>query len=653
MAALGTAALICALLTAVYASGAALAGARTQRPALVVSARRAIFCVAGLCTLAVVLLELAYLRSDFSFALVTNNSSHATPLFYKLTAMWSSQPGSLLLWAFLLSIYASLALHATRRTLREIAPWATAVLAVLAAFFLALMIFFASPFQTLANVPADGNGLSPLLRNPAMLIHPPMLYTGYVGFSIPFAFAVGALITRRTGAEWIRATRRYALMAWMFLGCGILLGALWSYSELGWGGYWAWDPVENASLMPWLFATAFLHSGMVQERRGMLRIWNVSLVMGAFVLALIGTFLVRSGILQSIHAFGDSTLGLPFVSFIGLCAIGSVALVVRRRESLRSPHKLDSLLSREAIFLLNNLVLVGMCFVIFWGTFFPLISEAVTGTKASVGPPWFNRYTVPLALVLVLLTAIGPMLAWKRTTPSRLVRVLRWPLGFTAVVVVALLLGTPAGQSPTSLIMFAGVALVFAAVGREFGRGARARRSATGEAYPRALARLVGTNRRRYGGYLAHVGIAVLFLGIAASSAFVSQHDVRLRPGQSARVGDATVPYRRSEVKLFDDPTGTGAAITFRTILDVKRHGRHTVLAPSHNLYPANNLQAGTFGRFFDGESTSEVGLRWGLRGDTWTAIQPDLSILQKPVAMADQRFGGADGRTQATILNA
>jgi cytochrome c-type biogenesis protein CcmF len=653
MAALGTAALICALLTALYASGAALAGARTNRPALVVSARRAVFCVAGLTTLCVILLELSYVRSDFSLALVANNSSHDTPLFYKLTAMWSSQPGSLLLWAFLLSIYASLSLHATRRTLREIAPWATAVLAFLAAFFLALMIFFASPFETLARVPADGNGLSPLLRNPAMLIHPPMLYTGYVGFSVPFAFAVGALITRRTGAEWIRATRRYSLLAWMFLGCGILLGALWSYSELGWGGYWAWDPVENASLMPWLFGTAFLHSGMVQERRGMLRIWNVSLVMGAFILALVGTFLVRSGILQSIHAFGDSTLGVPFVSFIGLCALGSVALVVARRDSLRSPHRLDSLLSREAIFLLNNLVLVGMCFVIFWGTFFPLISEAVTGTKASVGPPWFNRYTVPLALVLVLLTAIGPMLAWKRTTPTRLLRVLRWPLGVTAAVTIALAVATPAAQSTTSLIMFAGVALVIASVAREFVNGARARRAATGEAYPRALTRLVGTNRRRYGGYLVHVGVAVLFLGIAASSAFVSQHDVRLKPGQTKRVGDATVTYRRSEVKLFDDPTGTGAAISFRTILDVKRHGKHTVLEPSHNLYPANDPATGTFGRYFAGESTSEVGLRWGLRGDTWTAVQPDLSILNKPVAMADARFPGATPQVQATILNA
>jgi len=653
MAALGTAALICALLTALYACGSAVVGVRTGRPALVVSARRAMLCIAGLCALSVVILESAYLRSDFSIALVAQNSSHSTPLFYKLTAMWSSQPGSLLLWAFLLSVYSSIALYATRQKLREIVPWATAVLAFITAFFLTLMVFFASPFHTLANVPVDGNGLSPLLRNPAMLIHPPMLYTGYVGFSIPFAFAVGSLITRRTGAEWIRATRRYALLAWMFLGCGILLGALWSYSELGWGGYWAWDPVENASLMPWLFGTAFLHSAMVQERRGMLRTWNVSLVMGSFILALVGTFLVRSGILNSIHAFGASTLGVPFVGFIALCTLGSVALVVSRRESLRSPHRLDSLISREAIFLLNNLVLVGMCFVIFWGTFFPLISEALTGTKASVGPPWFNRYTVPLALVLVLLTAIGPMLAWRRTTPARLVRVLRWPLGVALAATALLVVATPAAQSIPSLIMFGGVALVLAAVGREFARGARARRAGTGEAWPVATLRLVATNRRRYGGYLVHVGISLLFLGIAASSAFVSQRDVRLRPGQTARVGNSTVTYRRADVHLFNDPSGTGAALSFGAVLDVRRGGRHIVLRPAHNLYAANAPGEGTFGRFFDGESTSEVGLRWGLTANTWTAIQPDLSILAKPVALADAKFAGAPPRFQAAILNA
>src|SRR3954470_23543246 len=587
MAAVGSAALIVALVTALYATGAALTGARTARPQLVVSARRAIFSIAGLCALCVVVLEVAYVRSDFSFALVANNSSTDTPLFYRLTAMWSSQPGSLLLWAFLLSIYSSLALHATRRTMRQILPYATAVLGAVTAFFLGLMVFFASPFETLASPPVQGAGLSPLLRHPAMIIHPPMLYSGYVGFAIPFAFAVGALVTRRTGAEWIRATRRYTLLAWMLLGGGIMLGALWSFSELGWGGYWAWDPVENASLMPWLIGTAFLHSGMVQERRGMLKTWNVSLVMASFLLALVGTFLVRSGILESIHAFGASTLGVPFVLFIALVTIGSVALVINRRASLRSQHRLDSMLSREAVFLLNNLALVGLCFVIFWGTFFPLISEAATGTKASVGPPWFNHYTVPLALVLVLLTGLGPMLAWRRTTPERLLRVMRVPLIATALALVVLAAATPAAQSIPSLIMFAGVTFVLSVVTRELVRGARERRRATGESWPLAAGRLVANNRRRYGGYLAHAGIALLFAGIAASSAFMVQRDIRLKPGQTARVGGNTITYREPTARVFNDPAGTGAALSFGAVLDVRRGGRHLVLRPSHNLYPS------------------------------------------------------------------
>jgi cytochrome c-type biogenesis protein CcmF len=653
MTVVGTAALLVALATALYASVAALVGVRTARPALVVSARRGMMCVAALTTLCVVILEVAYARSDFSFALVANNSSTDTPIFYRLTALWSSQPGSLLLWAFLLSLYSSLALHATRRTLREILPYAIAVLGVVTAFFLGLMVFFATPFAHLANAPAQGNGLSPLLRHPAMMIHPPMLYSGYVGFAIPFAFAVGALVTRRTGAEWIRATRRYTLLAWTLLGGGIMLGALWSFSELGWGGYWAWDPVENASLMPWLIGTAFLHSGMVQERRGMLKTWNVSLVMASFLLALVGTFLVRSGILESIHAFGASTLGVPFVAFIALATISSVALVVSRRSSLRSEHKLDSLLSREAVFLLNNLVLVGLCFVIFWGTFFPLISEAVTGTKASVGPPWFNRYTVPLALVLVLLTGLGPMLAWRRTTPSRLLRVMRGPLIATGVAVVLLAAATPAAQSIPSLIMFGGVAFVLSVVTRELVRGTRERRRGTGEAWPTAAGRLVANNRRRYGGYLVHAGISLLFLGIAASSAFMVQRDIHLRPGQTATVNGAQITYRQPTVRAFDDPSGTGAALSFGAILDVQRGGKHLVLRPAHNLYQSTNPQVGPFARLFDGESTSEVALKWGVRSDLWTAIQPDLSILQKPVAMADQRFGTASPKVKGAILQA
>ena len=302
-------------------------------------------------------------------------------------------------------------------------------------------MFLETPFTQLAAAPAEGVGLNPLLRHPSMMIHPPMLYSGYTLFAIPFAFAVGALISRRLNADWIRLTRPFTLAAWFFLGIGIILGARWSYSELGWGGYWAWDPVENASLMPWLTGTAFLHSVMIQERRGMLKVWNVSLILATGVLAILGTFLVRSGILQSIHAFGASTLGVPFLLLIVTMIAGSIALVGARASELRSEHRLDSLLSREAVFLLNNLVLVGLCFVVFWGTFFPLISEAVTGNQASVGPPWFNRYITPLALVLVLLSGIGPVIAWRRATPANLRKVFAIPggaaLGTLAILLVA------------------------------------------------------------------------------------------------------------------------------------------------------------------------------------------------------------------------
>src|SRR5947207_9745883 len=439
MAAVGSACLAVGLLTALYAVGAALYGARGGRQRWVISARHAIYALAGLLVTAFVILEAAYLRNDFSFSLVAQNSSTDTPTFYKFTAVWSSQAGSLLLWVTLLSLFSSAVLRVTRNEQREVVPYATAVLGVIASFFLVLTVFYASPFDTLAHPPSEGNGLNPLLRHPAMMFHPPMLYTGYVGFSIPFAFAVGALITRRTGMDWIRSTRRFALIAWTFLGFGIMLGALWSFAELGWGGYWGWDAVENASLMPWLVGTAYLHSIQVEEKRGMLRVWNVSLVMASFVLALLGTFLVRSGILDSIHAFGASTLGKPFLGFIAFVAIGSVVLVVSRLDHLKSEGRLESAFSREGAFLLNNLVLVALAFVIWWGTFFPLISEAFTGNKSSVGPPWFDRYTVPLALMLVLLAGIGPMLTWRKVSTRQLRRTLSVPIAVSAAALVLLI----------------------------------------------------------------------------------------------------------------------------------------------------------------------------------------------------------------------
>src|SRR5437764_3968859 len=378
MAALGSSCLVLSLAVCAYGIVAAIYGVRSGRVEFTDSARRAVYALAGILTVAFAVLELAFLRNDFAFNTVADTSSHTTPGFYRAAAVWSSQEGSLLLWAWLLSLWSSLALFLTRRRMRDVAAYATAILLGLGGFFVALMVFYANPFAPTHPAPAEGAGLDPLLRFPTMMIHPPMLYSGYTLCTTPLAFAIGALLTRRLDADWIAVTRRFALAAWLCLGVGILLGARWSYSELGWGGYWGWDAVENASLMPWLTATAFLHSLMIQEKRGMLKVWNVSLVMATGTLAVMGTFLVRSGILSSIHAFGGATLGVPFVALIGLLIAASIYLVVSRRDMLRSQYRLDSLVSRESVFLANNLVLVGLCFVIFWGTYFPLISEALT-----------------------------------------------------------------------------------------------------------------------------------------------------------------------------------------------------------------------------------------------------------------------------------
>jgi cytochrome c-type biogenesis protein CcmF len=405
--------------------------------------------------------------------------------------------------------------------------------------------------------------------------------------------------------------------------------------------------------MPWLVGTAFLHSIMVQEKRGMLKIWNVSLICATFTLALLGTFLVRSGILDSIHAFGASTIGVQFLTFIGLVVALSAVLIISRLPQLRSEARLDSLLSREAFFLLNNLVLVGLCLVIMWGTFFPLISEAITGTEASVGPPWFNRLVTPLALVLVLLAGIGPVLAWRRFTPAALRRILAVPLAALALALAVLLAFTDAADSPTSLAMFCLVAFVLTVVGQELWRGTAARRTMTGESVPRALARLTGRNRRRYGGYLVHAGIALLFLGVAASSAFVDQRDVRLSPGDSFEVNGYQVTYREATAKLGGDSAGTGAPISFGAVLDVRKDGKHYVMRPSRNYYSSGDPSLGTISRFFEGEATSEVDVRWGLTRDLWLAVRPDIGSLEGPIREADAKFADSPGDVQALIVAA
>src|SRR6476660_4994268 len=536
---LGFACLILAFALAIFAAVAALIGTRGDRR-FVDSSRRAVYAFAALLTICVIIIEAAFARTDLSLQVVADHSSTTTPIFYRFTAMWSSQEGSLLLWAWVLSLTSSAVLFATRNKHRELAPWATAILMGLGTFFTGLMLFDANPFARLSPVPPEGVGLEPLLRHPAMAIHPPMLYSGYVFFAIPFAFAIGALATRRLDASWIRATRRFALIAWLLLGIGILLGARWSYSELGWGGYWGWDPVENASLMPWLTGTAFLHSIMVQERRGMLKVWNVTLICGTFSLALLGTFLVRSGILESIHAFGASTVGGPLLGLIAVVVMGSALLIVSRLDDLRSTKRIDSLLSREAIFLVNNLLLVGMTAVIFWGTFFPLISELFTGDKASLAAPWFDRYTTPLAILLVLFTGVGPLLAWRRVSWESAKRVFRLPLAVAAVVALGLAVFTDAAEQLWALALFAFAAFALTGLAQEFWTGAAARKQLSGESGGQALVGLVSRNRRRYGGYIVHVGVIVLLIGIAASSSFQTNRDVELRPGESTTVDGRT-----------------------------------------------------------------------------------------------------------------
>jgi cytochrome c-type biogenesis protein CcmF len=641
--------LILALATALYGVAASVYGARLGMAragiggwsgrAWVHSGRRAVYALAGILAVCFLLLEIAFLRSDFTSELVASHSSTTTPSFYQATAIWSSQEGSLLLWVLLLSMWSSAILFLTRRRARDIAPYATAVLLGLAAFFCGLLIFLETPFARASPVPAEGLGLNPLLRHPAMMFHPPMLYSGYTLFTIPFAFAVGALIVRRLDADWLRTTRPFALAAWLCLGVGIVLGARWSYSELGWGGYWGWDAVENASLMPWLIGTAFLHSAIVQEKRGMLRMWNVSLVLAAGILAILGTFLVRSGILESIHAFGASTLGIPFLVLIAILTVGSTLLVISRAPALRSERRLDSLLSREAIFLLNNLALVGLCFVVLWGTFFPLISEAITGRQSSVGPPWFSRYVTPLALVLVLLSGLGPALAWRRTTAANLRRTLLVPAAVAGSVLLVLLAAGEVVDRPTALVMFTLGAFVLAVVVQEFGRGIRARQAMSRDSAPRAFMSLVRRNRRRYGGYVVHAGVTVLLIGVAASSSFQDVTEVRLAPGESMRVGGYEIQYARATSDLDLTSSGSLEKIDLGADLRVRRDGETTALHTERSFFPSSDPGLGVVSRYFEGEATSEVGLRSSVGHDLWTVVSPDTAALMPTIRRGDAVF--------------
>jgi cytochrome c-type biogenesis protein CcmF len=576
---LGRAALVVCFGLAFYAVVAGFAGAYTRRRRLALSAQNALVAAFVAVAVAVVVLLTALVRSDFSFTYVSAFTSRELPLAYKFTALWGGQEGSLLLWLFVLTGYGAAAVLLDRKAGRELVAWVVPVLGIVAVFFSMLVVFVASPFKTHIP-PADGLGLNSSLQSPYMQAHPPMLYLGYVGLTVPFAFAMGALLSGRTDERWIVATRRWTLLAWAFLGIGQLLGAKWAYEEVGWGGYYAWDPVENAALMPWLAATAFLHSVMVQERKGMLKVWNMLLVILAFSLSLFGTFLTRSGVLNSIHSFTEGSIGPWFLGFICFVVAGSLLLVFRRLPLLRSKTKLESLASREATFLYNNLLLVALCLTILWGVTFPILSEAVRGESVTVGRPYYDFFLRAFGLPLLLLMGIGPLIAWRRASLRSLGRTFLWPF-VTALVAGAGLIAAGAGTSIPGLIAYTFSAFVAATIALEFIRGTQARRALSHEAWPRAFGELIARNRRRYGGYIVHAAILMLAIGIAGSSAYNTSHSARLAPGDTMKVRDYSLVYRGLTSKRSEN------AIETRATIDVYKGGdRIATMHPGKNDYP-------------------------------------------------------------------
>jgi cytochrome c-type biogenesis protein CcmF len=599
---LGALALRLGLVTALYAVIAAVVGARRRRPDIVASSRHAAYVTHACVVLGAVVLLQALLAHDFSLEYVASYSSSTLSTPYTIAALWGGQAGSLLFWVLILTSMTSLVLLQNRRRNEALMPYVTATLMAVALFFLALLVFITDPFTRLPVPAAEGADLNPLLQNYWMMIHPPSLYLGYVACSVPFAFAVAALATGRLGDVWIRTTRRWTLFAWFFLTVGNILGARWAYEELGWGGYWAWDPVENAAIMPWFACTAFLHSVMIQEKKNMLKMWNMVLVLLTFCLTIFGTFLTRSGVVSSVHSFTQSGLGPFFIGFlvamIALCTV----LIVVRRPLLRSDNEIDSFLSREGAFLFNNLLLVGIAFATFWGTVFPVISEAVRGIKITVGPPFFNKVNAPLGLALLFLTGVGPVIAWRRASARNLRR------SFTVPLVLGFLTGAAvfaAGYHHYyAVLCFSLSTFVLATIFMEFYKGTRARQSLMHETPGRALANLVGKNRRRYGGYVIHVGVVMAAVGIAASSAFKIEAQHTVRAGESFDVGAYTLTYKG--MRSTDSPHMAAMLAE----VDVTRGGQ-----PIATMFPEK--------RFYKRQQqpTTEVALRSTLRDDLYLVL--------------------------------
>jgi cytochrome c-type biogenesis protein CcmF len=555
------------------------------------TSRRAGIAIFAAVTAAAIALLYSAFTDDFSVAYILHHSNKALPGPYKFASLWSGQEGSLLFWAWLLSAY-GLVLRVRHKVDTRLVAHASVILAAIQVFFLLLLNFAALPFALISGpVAADGNGLNPLLQYAEMVIHPPMLYLGYVGFSVPFAFALGALIMKYPGEKWIHITRRWTMVTWLFLGCGIALGSHWAYSVLGWGGYWGWDPVEDASFMPWLTGTAFLHSVMMQEKRGMLKVWNVWLIFITFMLCILGTLLTRSGAVASVHAFAQSSIGTWFSAFLALVFAVCVFFFVKNREHLKSENRLEAVVSRESSFLFNNLLLLAACFTILWGTLFPLISEWIQGTKVTVGPPFFNRVTIPIFLALLLLTALGPLLSWRKSSLESLKRNFAVPSVISlAAGLLLIALGMRPWQevaSAYSFIAFVLGVLVTATIVSEFWRGARVISSHTGEGMFAGMVHLTRRNTRRYGGYIVHFAMVVIAIGLAGA-AFNQDKEQELGNGDSMSIGGYTLVCRSYSQ---DDNANYE---TESAIVDVFRNGKFvTTMYPERRFYKASQ-QAST-----------------------------------------------------------
>jgi cytochrome c-type biogenesis protein CcmF len=600
----------------------AFSGRWRGRPELTATAIRAVYAVFGCLVVASLALWKGLISHDFNIEYVAAYTSRNLPSYYIVTAFWAGQKGSLLFWAVVLSLFASLAQLLTPRRYAHLMPYVAGVTSAVLVFFISVMLFGSNPFERLAFTPADGRGLNPQLQNVGMVIHPPMLYLGYISITIPFAFAVAALLSGRLDTGWIQAIRKWTLISWLFLAVGITLGMWWAYVELGWGGYWAWDPVENASLLPWLTMTAFLHSVMIQEKRGMLKRWNLGLIIGTFLLSIFGTFITRSGVIASVHSFTQSNVGYFFLAFLVVAAILSFTLLYIRWPMLRADVQLESMLSREAAFLFNNLLLVGIAFSVLWGTLFPILSELVRGSKITVGPPFFNRVNVPLGLLLLGLTGIGPLIAWRKASPANLKRQFAGPVLAGALTLAALL---AAGIRDFYALIALGLAgFVAGTIAQEFHRGVRARRRMHGEPALLALARLVGRNRRRYGGYLVHVGVLVYFVAFSGM-AFRREMEATLKPGESVELASPFGHlYRLTHIGI-SQYEALNRIVSAATV-EISKDGKRLGLMTSEKRQHVDSFKRPTF------EPSTEVGIRSGL--------QEDLYIV----------FAGAVGGTEQAV---